>query len=157
MTREGSTAIAKRAGSAFAIFQPVLEMLPPLEDDPTPRMMEIMLNAASPAEWETVFQSQSLKGAVDKRFRIHGVRWSRSQFAESLTGVFLICDVTDLETGERDVLTVGADVAMAQVLNLVKTGNLPWDVAVTQKATPTAAGYYPIHLTSLGRPAGSAD
>ena len=90
-------------------------------------------------------------------FRIHGVRQAESSFEESLTGRFLVCDVTNLKTGERDVLTVGGDMAMAMVLNLVKTGNLPWDVQVVEKPTPTKKGYKPIHLQSLGRPVGGPE
>lgn len=151
MPKNESTAIAVRESGALAQFYEVLNQLPGLEEDPTPRMIQLMLNAESPAEWESVFRSKGLKESSGKRFRIHGARASESTFEESLTGWFLVCDVTDLETGERDVLTVGGDIAMAQVLNLVKTGNLPFDVQVVEKEKPTKRGYKPIHLVPLGK------
>lgn len=156
MTKPNSTAVAQRDSPALESFRAVLAQLPPLEEDPTPRMIELMLNAESPAEWENVFRARGLKDSVNAKFRVHGVRYSESAFEESLTGVFLVCDVTNLDSGERDVLTVGGDIAMAQVLNLVKKGNLPWDFQVVEKPTPTKSGYKPIHLVSLGRPAGGS-
>lgn len=152
MPRGESTAIARRDQDAFALIAPLIADLPTIEEDPTPRMMELLINAPTPAAWASVFESRSARQAVGKSFRVLGLRYSESAFEESRTGIFLICDVIDLETGERDVLTVGGDLAMAQLLGLWKQGNLPRDVRVVEKATPTKAGFKPYHLEDLGKP-----
>ena len=49
MTQKESTAVTTRDSSALAEFKSLLDSLPGLDDDPTPRMMNVILNCASPA------------------------------------------------------------------------------------------------------------
>lgn len=152
MSKDESTALTTDRNDALDVLYPVLSKLVTLDEDPTPRMMQVMMDCASPAEWEDAFKARGLKESVGRKFRIRGVRASESNFKDSRSGWYLICDVVDLDSGEADVLTVGGNVAMAQVLGLVKHGNLPWDVQVVAKESPTRSGYTPINLVSLGRP-----
>jgi hypothetical protein len=142
--------LAKSNESALALVKSVLADIPTVEDDPTPRMMAAMVQATDAAQWEELFAAAHFKDNAGKQVRIHTFRQAPSQYEGSL-GVFFICDVTWLATGENDVLTIGSDMAMAQLLNCWKRGDLPHDFEIVKKDKPTRAGFYPMRLKSLGR------
>lgn len=142
--------LATAPSSALAAVLSVLAQVPAVEDDPTPRMMEAILNAGSAADWESLFNAQHFKDSAGRRVRVHTFRVSKSEFPGGL-GAFFICDVTMLDTGEETVMTIGSDMAMAQLLNCWKRGDLPHDFEVVKKDRPTKAGFYPMRLRSLSK------
>lgn len=144
-------ALANAPSSALAAVRAVLAQVPAVEDDPTPRMMEAIIHAKSAAEWESLFSAAHFKDSADRRVRVHTFRVSESAFPGGL-GVFFICDVTFLDTGEETVLTVGSDMAMAQLLNCWQRGDLPHDFEVVKKDKPTKAGFYPMRFRSINKP-----
>lgn len=143
-------ALATQPSSALAAVLAVLAQVPAVEDDPTPRMMAAILEADSAAEWESLFNAVHFKDSAGRRVKIHTFRVSQSEYPGGL-GVFFICDVTMLDTGEETVMTIGSDLAMAQLLNCWKRGDLPHDFEVVRKDRPTKAGFYPMRLRSLGK------
>jgi hypothetical protein len=145
------TALARRPGSGLPLIRSILDTVPTAEDDPTPRMMEYILNADSAQDWEALFESLSFKNMTGETVRVHTIRWAPSRFENSLTGIFLICDITVLKTGEQDVMTVGGDLAIAQLLNCWSRQDFPHDFEVVRKETATAAGFHPMRLRSLGK------
>ena len=155
MPKETTDALAKRGaptaggGLTVADFKTLLLAVPTVEEDPTESMIAAILASPNPAKWEEVFTSVSFKDAASKRARVHGFRASPSQF-EGRVPVFLILDVTWLDTGERGVMTCGSEMAMAQLLNAWRVGALPIDVEIIRKPTPTKAGFHPMRLRYLG-------
>jgi hypothetical protein len=145
-----NTDLAKVPTGALAAVKSVLMSVPTVEADPTPRMMDAILNAQSAAEWETLFNAAHFKDSADRRVRVHTFRVAESEY-ESELGVYFLCDVTFLDTGESTVMTVGSDMAMAQLLNCWKRGDLPHDFVVVRKDRATKAGFYPMRFRSLGK------
>jgi len=145
------TALTHTPGSGLALIKPILDTVPTAEEDPTPRMVEYILNSTSAKDWEDLFESLSFKNLAGKQVRVHTLRWAPSNFENSYTGIFLICDVTMLETGENDVMTVGGDMAVAQLLNCWSRQDFPHDFEIVRKETKTRAGLHPMRLRSLGK------
>lgn len=157
MTKTETTALAKvDTRATWHLMQPVLDTVPTLEEDPTARMVEIIMEASDPSEWERLFNSASTKGNVGKEVRVHDLRWFPSAF-EGGVGVFLVAEVTWLETGEQGVLATGSLIAMAQLLNCWKRKDLPRDFVILEKPTDTRAGFRPIRLRALPKRVNAAD
>lgn len=140
-------------GRGLSKFKELLALVPTVEDDPTEGMLDAILHATSVEKWEDVFQASHFKDSANRSARIHAFRASPSQFNGRLP-LFLILDVTWLDTGERGVLTCGSEMAMAQLLNAWSLGALPLDVEIFRKPTPTKAGFHPMRFKYLGRPEG---
>ena len=126
-----------------------LALQPTVEDDPTETMLEAILQAPDPSDWERVFNAQHFKDSDKAQWRVHAYRVSPSQFQGKLRW-FLILDVTDLRTGEKTVATCGSEMAVAQLLNAQGRAKLPIDVEVVRKPTPTKAGFHPMRFRYLG-------
>jgi hypothetical protein len=156
MQQDQDDALATRGGlttaasSALALVREVLAEIPAVEDDPTPRMMAAILAAPDAASWEDLFNASHFKDSAGRQVRVHTFRQNPSQYPGNLN-VYFLCDVTFLDTGENDVMTVGSDMAMAQLLNCWKRGDLPHDFEIVRKDRPTKAGFYPMRLRSLKR------
>jgi hypothetical protein len=150
--REAEQALATQTAvsSVLAPVRAILASIPTIEDDPTPRMMAAIAEAPDAESWEDLFSAAHFKDNAGKRVRIHTFRVNDSQYPGSL-GVYFLCDVTFLETGEEGVMTVGSDMAMAQLLNCWKRGDLPHDFEIVKKDRPTKAGFYPMRLRSIQR------
>lgn len=126
-----------------------LALQPTVEQDPTETMLEAILQAPDPADWEKVFNAAHFKDSDKAQWRVHAYRVSPSQFSGKLRW-FLILDITDLKTGEKTVATCGSEMAVAQLLNAEGRHKLPIDVEVVRKPTPTKAGFHPMRFRYLG-------
>lgn len=120
-----------------------------VQDDPTETMLQAILTASNPADWERVFTANHFAESATQRWRIHDYRTAESQFEGDLK-YFLVLDITDLKSGERTVATCGSLMAIGQILNAEARGMLPIDVEVVRKDKPTKAGFYPMRLRFLG-------
>lgn len=146
----GNALAAKPADTQIAKINAFLATQPTVEDDPTEAMLALVLNAQSPAEWNAIFQSESLKDYAGRQVRLNAYRTAKSDFEGGLDH-YLILDATDLKTGERIVLTCSSVMSIAQVLNAQARGAWPIDVEIVQKDKPTKAGFRPIHLKYLSQ------
>ena len=138
-----------QTGQQLAKVNAFLASVPTVEEDPTEAMLALVLNAASPAEWNAIFQSESLKDYAGRQVRLNAFRTADSDFEGGLAK-YLILDATDLKSGERVVLTCSSVMSIAQIVNAVNRGVWPIDVEIVQKDKPTKAGFRPIHLRYLG-------
>ena len=97
MTKKDNTELATvEPVGTLATARQVLASIPAVEDDPTPRMMEAILNAPDASSWEDLFEASHFKDMAGRKVRIHDFRWSPSIHKNAL-GVFFICDADDLE------------------------------------------------------------
>jgi hypothetical protein len=131
--------------------QALIEDIADVTDDPTPRMAAAILNADDPEDWEAIFKGRSIKDSAGVKVRVTALRKAPSQF-EGAVPWFLIADVTNLETGESDVMTISSVMSMLQLVVAHERGWLPLDVEVVRKATPTRRGFHPIHLKAITAP-----
>lgn len=151
MTEQNTTDLVPLSVGTMLALREVLETVPTVEDDPTPRMLEAILAAESDADWQEVFEAWHFKDLAGGRYRFNAIRWSPSRF-KARTGIFLICDVANIETGEAGVLTVGGEIAVAQLLNCWKRKAYPHDFEIVRKDQPTRKGFYPMRLRPLPKP-----
>ena len=127
-----------------------LALAPTVADDPTESMLNAVLAASDPQEWNDLFTSKSLRDSNGATVRINAYRVNPSDFPGGLK-FYLVLDVTDLETGAKGVLTCSSQMAIAQILNAEARVNLPIDVIIREKDKPTRAGFRPIHLEYIGK------
>jgi hypothetical protein len=153
VNRKSTELSVPQAETSLALVEEVLESVPGADEDPTPRMMAEIIAAESAADWEQLFKSQNLRDNHGRQVRVHAIRKAQSRF-ESALGVFLIADVTWLDSGEEGVLATSSAIAMAQLLNCWKRGDFPHDFEIVEKPTETAAGFKPLRLRSLGKVVG---
>lgn len=146
---EAPAGLVPVSSPAFAALRAVLATIPAVEDDPTPRMMAAILESPDASSWEELFSAEHFKDYAGRKIRVHTFRVAESQYPGGL-GVYFLLDATDLETGEDVVMTCGSDMAMAQLLNCWRRGDLPHDFEVVRKDRPTKAGFYPMRFRSLG-------
>ena len=145
---ETALAPATPATSAMLALRSALAEIPTVDEDPTPKMMAAILAAPDASSWEDLFNAAHFKDYNGRKLRVHAFRQAESQYSGGL-GVYFLLDATDLETGEDIVMTCGSDMAMAQLLNCWRRGDLPHDFEVVKKDRPTKAGFYPMRFRSL--------
>lgn len=145
-----STAVATVPGDAERELVALVATIPNGDEDPTESMLAHVMNAAVPGDWNAIFEADSIKDMDGKQVRINAIRSAASTFPDGLP-FFLVVDATDLKTGERGVFTCGSKMAVAQLANAYRTGNLPVEVEIVRKATPTKRGFHPIHLRYIGK------
>lgn len=126
----------------------ILDTVPDLDDDPTPRMAAAILAAADPLDWNSVFESKSIKKSARQLVRFESIRKAPSSFQGGIP-YYLVADVTYLETGETGVMSVSSMMAVIQLLAAHVNGWLPVECEVVQKDKATKNGFYPIHLRAL--------
>lgn len=149
---EESTALATVGESASLVkLAELIGDLPSFTEDPTPRMVEFILNSDTPGDWEHLFNAANVKENTGKQVRINAVRAAESDFQGRIP-FYLICDVTWLKTGESGVMTCSSVVGMAQLINLHKRDALPADLEIVAKKKPTKKGFTPIHFRYLDKP-----
>ena len=135
--------------SALALVRDVLETIPQADEDPTERMAAFIMGQP-PERWEELWAGlPSVKDNVGERFVVHDIRARESDF-EGPLGLYLICDVTNVKTGEKGLLSCSSEMSLVQLVTLYRTGRLPATVEIVQKDKPTKAGFRPIHLRYIG-------
>lgn len=81
-------------------------------------------------------------------FTIHEVTWQKSNFNQGLP-VYSVAHVTNLLTGQRDVVTCSATNVCSAFLAIQKKGLLPVDVKYVRSDKATAAGFWPLWLRKV--------
>lgn len=126
----------------------IIQSIPPADDDPTARMVAYIM-AAPPEDWAALWEKlPNVKDNAGRSFEVHDLRIAESDFKSQL-GVYLICDVTWLDTGETGLLSVSSQISMVQLLRLYKDRRFPAKLQIVAKAKATKAGFHPIHLAYL--------
>lgn len=119
------------------------------DEDPTPRMAAFILNHP-PEEWEELWAKlPNVRDNAGRKVRIHSLRVRESDF-EGPFGLYLIADVTWLDSGEDDLLSCSSQMSIVQLVKLYMDGKLPATVEIVAKDKPTKKGFRPIHLRYLG-------
>lgn len=134
----------------LASLREVIMEIGDVDEDPTPRMLEYVITHP-PEQWGELWeQLPSVRDSVGRQIRCSALRAAGSDY-ESELGVYLICEVTWLDSGEVGLLTCGSRVGMAQLLALYRAGRLPADLEIRTSKKPTRAGRRPIHFHYLDR------
>ena len=149
-----STALAVTPSEAIQAVKSALERITIADEDPTPRMAAFVLSHP-PEEWEELWAKlPNVRDNAGRQVRVNALRVRESDF-EGPFGLYLIADVTWLDTGESDLLSCSSQMSIVQLVKLYLDGKLPADVEIVAKDKPTKRGFRPIHLRYLS-PAGAA-
>lgn len=120
-------------------------------DDPDLMSKEIvaqLLSAESDEELENFGNAQGWRELEGVPMLVHGFRWRPSDM-EGGASIYFVVDATQLDTGERVVLTTGSRNVLAQLTNLAKRGRIPGAVRqITKAQKATRAGFFPLMLTT---------
>lgn len=136
----------------------LLGMKDPVEvtADPAEISREIMrrlLEAESDEELENFGEATSWSGELlEVPVEIHGFRWMKSDIEAKENGggfpVYVLVDLTRLDTGDRLVCTIGSGNVMAQLSNLARRGRFPAIRELKALAKTTKSGFHPLMLVT---------
>lgn len=124
----------------------LMEMLPEPTEDVIGKIAMQILTAGNKASENAIWDAVGSKDVVNQTFIWHAVHIHPTEFAEGLLPYFLACDVTDLSTGERTVLTTGSVNLCSSLIHAQLVGGLPWEGTVVGPRRPTKSGHVPLHM-----------
>ena len=130
----------------------LMEMLPPPDEDVMERIGERIFASENMAEENAIWDSATgSKDAVGRRFIFHSCHLLDSDYEESWSPYYLICKVTDRETGEGTVLTTGSENIVKSLVKAQILGDLPWEGEIVGPRKPTKKNRLPLHIRWLGK------
>lgn len=133
---------------AIDAVKSALERITIADEDPTPRMAAFVLSHP-PEEWEELWAKlPNVRDNAGRKVQVDALRVRESDF-EGPFGLYLIADVTWLDTGEQGLLSCSSQMSIVQLVKLYMDGRLPAKVEIVAKDKPTKAGRRPIHLRYL--------
>jgi hypothetical protein len=81
---------------------------------------------------------------LDVPMELHGFHWRKSEIEGEGSPIYFIVATTNMNDGERKVLTTGSMSVLAQLTNMAERGTLVGGVWMQHKSEkPTRAGFYP--------------
>jgi hypothetical protein len=133
----------------LALVKAIIADIPQADEDPTERMTAFILSQP-PEEWDRLWAGvPNVRDNDGRKLRVWAIRARESDF-EGPLGLYLIADVTWLDTGERGLLSCSSQMSMIQLLVLHREGRLPADIQIIRKEKATKSGFHPVHLRYLG-------
>jgi len=104
-----------------------------------------LLNATTIDDLNAPWEATSGRSLAGKRLAIRGVTQRESSFNDG-TGIFLVVDATDAQTGELATFTTSAISVVLQLARAHQLGMFPVIAEVVVAERPTERGFYPYHL-----------
>lgn len=132
--------------SALSYIARLMDMLPPATDDVVDKIAMSILTAENKASENLIWETVGSKDVIGRRFIWHSVHIQPSDYKDGALPYYLACDVTDLASGERTVLTTGSVNLCATLIHAQLVGGLPWEGEIVGPRRPTASGHVPLHM-----------
>lgn len=107
-----------------------------------------ILFAETEAEAFAEVTTWSTKDHVGEEFEVHDCRVLKSGITENGDRGYLVADVTDLQTGERGILTTGSTKIGAKLLWLRLHDAFPRKVRIKELGK-TAKGFFPLDIETV--------
>ena len=104
-----------------------------------------LLNATTIDDLNAPWEATNGRSLAGKRLAIRGVTQRPSSFNDG-TGIFLVADATDTQTGEVATFTTSAISVVLQLARVHQLGMFPVIAEVVVAERPTERGFYPYHL-----------
>ena len=104
-----------------------------------------LLNATTIDDLNAPWEATNGRSLAGKRLAIRGVTQRESSFNDG-TGIFLVVDATDTQTGELATFTTSAISVVLQLARIHQLGMFPVIAEVVVAERPTGRGFYPYHL-----------
>lgn len=124
----------------------LMEMLPPPGGDVIDKIIGQILNAPSPQEENELWDALGSQRAVGRRFIFRSVHIQPSDYEDSVLPYFLICRVTDCDSGEETVLTTGSTNICTSLVKAQLLGELPWEAEIVAPKRKPRSGKVPLRL-----------
>ena len=158
MTEKGqqSTALVKLPDTLpderpLQYVQRLMEMLPQATDDVVQGIAARILSAPTEAEENRMWDATGSKNAAGKRFVFHSVHAYPSDFEDSPLDYYLVCRVTDMDSGEKSVLTTGSVNICTSLVKAQVLGRLPWEAEIVAPKRTPKSGRVPLRLRWIAR------
>lgn len=128
--------------------QTVLAAMAELQSDPDEvqdNIMSAILSATNEEELFAAMDTSTIdaRSRLDTPLRVKSVKLNESSMADSSLPAYCVLDVTNLMTGQDEMITCGAGSVLAGMIKLHELGMLPFDVELFERAQ-TARGFKPI-------------
>lgn len=148
MSETSETAIAKREATNLALLEERLASIPGVDEDPTERMLALVDQVESPEDWNAIWDKlPAIRDFEGKRIQLNDIRLRESDFEGS--AYYLLLDVTDLDSGERAIISSSSTMCNLQAAKAYIEGWLPLKVEVRGPRQPSKNGFRPLHLHTL--------
>jgi hypothetical protein len=130
-------------------FAEMALMLPKAEEadaaEAADKIIAQIMGASSWNELDAPWSARGIEPFIDHPLRFDSAKVRPSDYADGL-GIYLVCDVADMSTGELAQVTVGSVSIVAQLVRAWTLGAFPLFATPRKAAKPSKAGYYPLHL-----------
>jgi hypothetical protein len=137
--------------SALRYVARLMQLLPPQPDDVIDSIAAQILAAPTAAEENRLWDATGSRDVANRAFVFHSVHLQPSDYEDALIPWYLVCKVTDQETGEKRVLTTGSINIMTALVKAQMLGNLPWEAEIVGPRRTPKSGRIPLHLRWLGK------
>jgi len=137
--------------SVYQYLRRITDRLAAPGEDVSAKIAAQILDSGDFGDENAVWDSLSGKDAVGKVFRFNSLNVLPSDYEESKLGFFLVCQVTDMASGEDTVLSTGAFNVCTQLLKAFLLGNLPAVAEIVAPKRMPKSGKVPLRLRWIVR------
>lgn len=114
-------------------------------------ILEKILNASDDDEAENVGGALGWQNYLGIPMTIQGFRPLPSEKQGDGPPFYLLCELTNMVTGDNLTASIGSWGVLAQLINLAKRGKIPGAIRILTKGEETKAGRNPLRLVSTQR------
>lgn len=129
----------------------LMEMLPDPSEDVVDKIMGQILAAPTPMAENQLWDALGSRDAVGRRFIFRSCHILPSDYEEAALPYFLVCRVTDLESGEETVLSTGSANIVTSLVKAQVLGQLPWEAEIVAPKRTPKSGRVPLRLRWIAR------
>jgi len=132
--------------TALAYVSRLMELIPNPDEDVIDKIAAGILGAINLEDENELWDSTGSQKCIGKVFTFHSVHIQPSDFEDAPLPYFLVCKVSDHETGEETVMTTGAVNICTSLVKAHMLGNLPAVAEICGPRRRPKSGRVPLHL-----------
>lgn len=114
-------------------------------------IMERILNASDDDEAENIGSAMGWQNYLGIPMEIHSFRPLPSEKEGEGPKFYLLCELTNMITGDKMAVSIGSWGVIAQLINLAERDKIPGAIRILVKGEETKAGRNPLRLISTER------
>lgn len=114
-------------------------------------IMERILNATDDDEAENIGGAMGWQKYLGVPMEIQSFRPLPSEKDGEGPAFYLLCELTNMMTGDELAVSIGSWGVIAQLINLAERGRIPGAIRILEKGEETKAGRNPLRLVSTQR------
>lgn len=133
------------APDVIDMFVSMIGLIPDAESGGQDNILRTIFAATTPEELEAPWNARDNKFPLGVVVRVESVAKRPSDYAGGLP-FYMVCQATNLETGEATEYQTGSVSCTAQIAQAVFNEQLPIQVKLVQAAKASKNGYFPEHF-----------